>query len=117
MIEFAYSINEIRDTGDGNATMTVSAGPDQFRLPGDGETMSIAEAQAVGAVLELLTVEQVNRSPFAGVRGPYATARAWQLAVVQHMATSATIRGLATIAAEAGAPINDEALRPLVGAL
>lgn len=116
MTDFAYRV-AIRATGPNRAEILVLCpGQDfDFRL-GDGD-MSTVEAQAVGAVLELLTVDQVNLSPFAGTLGPKATARAWSLAVIQHLQTSEALRGIAAAAAAAGADVNTEALKPLVGAL
>lgn len=112
MTEFVYGVN-IRATTEGTATLRVTAGAMTFEMPNPEQPpLTIAEAQTLGAVLELVTVEQLARSPLPGAR---ATAFGFMHTVTEQFRFAETVRAMAAEAEAEGVAVNHEALVALVG--
>lgn len=116
--EFAFGIQEIRLTPEGTATITVSMGWERFVMPNPtldplvgSSALTVEEAQAVAAVLELVTVEQYERSPLRG----RAMAFGLMFAVVQHLAFARQVKAMIEHAAEHGATPDLGALAAITG--
>lgn len=109
MTEFAYSL-VIRETEPGRATITVYAGGEFFMLPTHGGTLPTGRAETLAAILALVTVDMVAESPFRSVK---AVARAWEIAVEQHLALSAQVEAMALDALDQDCWVNVAALAPI----
>lgn len=113
MTEYAYSvvIRAVEVEGEARATIDVYHGAEKFTLPTyGGDTFSLDLARTVAAVLELVTVDQVGEPPLTS---PKAVARAWEIAIVQHLALAEQIREMMHAAVRGGSTVNLAALAPL----